>query len=72
MEYLDKKWAVMDPDSQPGKKGGSHVAQGININLGFIINRNGVAINGHEGSDIHRFSQLIWQAWLERGVALWI
>ena len=67
--YLDKQRAVAGPDSQPGKKGRSRASKGINVNHGFIVDRNGQAIDGHDAGEIHTYFRPIWQAWLDEGTA---
>ena len=69
MDALERKRVVANPDTEPGKKGGSRAAKGINVNLLFIVDESGKAISGHEGTNIRRFGWSIWQSWLDDGIA---
>jgi len=52
-----------------GKKGRSRAAEGINVNMLYVVDVEGVAVTGHKATEIRRVARGIWADLLTRSLA---
>ncbi len=73
--WMRQEWATATSDrvadfeegGQSGARGRTRAAQGINVNMRYIEDRNGQPINGHLASDIRRHARAIFVGFALQG-----
>ena len=67
--WSNREKAVNAPDQPKGKRGKGRAAEGINVNMLYVVDEQGNPVDGHRAADIRRIARSIWTHLLSRSLA---